>query len=150
LTVPNPPSSQEVEAVLPANVAIRNDGEEWLAIKRKKPGIAMTEGHYRRIQSRIKREMRGRFDSSGWFAVAVAFFSIGATILVTIEATAISNAATKGKLETVGWACVLITACCLAVHLSKRRDADRRAEDIIEEMDTYNIQVSEQVFPGGS
>ena len=102
----------------------------------------MTDAHYGRIQSRIKREMKGRFDSSGWFAVAVAAFSIGATILVTVVATPISDAATKGKLETVGWACGFITVACLAIHASKRRDADRRAADIIEEMDTYNIQVS--------
>lgn len=139
--VPEMPQ-QEVESGLPANVAIRPAGEEWLAIKHRKPGIAMTDAHYGRIQSRIKKEMKGRFDSSGWFAVAVAAFSVGATILVTVVATPISDAATKAKLETTGWACAFITVVCLAVHFAKRRDAERRAEDIINEMDTYNIQVS--------
>jgi hypothetical protein len=87
--------------------------------------------------------MKGRFDSSGWFASAVGFVGVGATILTTIEATSITEAANKGKLETAAWACLLITVICLVVHFVKRADASRRADDIIEEMDTYNIQVAQ-------
>lgn len=102
----------------------------------------MTDAHYKRIQSRIRREMKGRFDSSAWFASAVAFLSIGATILVTVEATSITEAANKGKLETAAWACFFATCICLAVHFAKRAESDRRANDIIAEMDTYNIEVA--------
>jgi len=103
----------------------------------------MTDAQYKRIQWRIRREMKGRFDSSGWFASAVGFLSVGATIVVTVEATSIAEAANKGKLETAAWACGLITLICLVVHFVKRADAGGRADDIIEEMDTYNIEVAQ-------
>lgn len=82
----------------------------------------MTDAQYQRIQARIRREMKGRFDSSGWFASAAAFLSVGATILITVEATSITEAANKGKLETAAWACLLITVIWVVSQFEGRRD----------------------------
>jgi hypothetical protein len=59
-----------------------------------------------------------------------------------VAGTEIADAASKGKLETVGWASLLFGSICLIVNFAKRRDSEQRANDICAEMDAYNMPVS--------
>src|SRR6185437_14171511 len=63
--------------------------EELLSVKREPPAIAMTDEHYKYIQTLIKRELKGRIESSAWFALALAALSVAATVAVTVAATSI-------------------------------------------------------------
>ncbi|MFZ2114123.1 MAG: hypothetical protein WAU77_10400 [Solirubrobacteraceae bacterium] len=103
----------------------------------------MTDAHYGHIQQLIRRELKGRFESSGWFALMLAAFGVATTILITVLGTDIPDAANKGKLETAGWFCMIFAAFCLAIHVVKRKDGEQRATDLIEMMDRYNIEVAQ-------
>jgi len=104
----------------------------------------MTKTQYQHVQQLIRRELGSRFDSSGWFALSLAAFGVGITILITVWATAITDSANKGKLETVGWLMGAFALFCLAIHFAKRKDCDERAQDIIDMMDRYNMEVESQ------
>lgn len=102
----------------------------------------MTDGHYEHIQELIKRELAGRIESSAWFALALSALSIAATVLLTVSVTSIPEAANRAKIETLGWGCVAFGIFCLLVHLLfRRRSGKQRAQDIIDMMDRYNIEV---------
>jgi CHASE1-domain containing sensor protein len=107
----------------------------------------MTETQYQHIQQLIRRELRGRFESSGWFALSLAAFGVALTILITVWATAITDSANKGKLETAGWFLAAFAVFCLVTHFAKRKDCDERAQDIINMMDRYNMAVESQQPP---
>jgi len=130
-----------VKAQLAPNVT---PAEGLYSVKRKPPDVAMTSTQYQHIQELIRRELRSRFESSGWFALSLAALGVAATILITVLATAITDSANKGKLETAGWFCAAFAAFCLVVHLIKRKDCDERASDIIDMMDRYNMEVESQ------
>jgi hypothetical protein len=104
----------------------------------------MTSTQYQHIQELIRRELTGRFESSGWFALSLAALGVGATILITVLATAITDSANKGKLETAGWFFAAFAAFCLVIHFIKRKDCEERAGDIIDMMDRYNMEVESQ------
>ena len=105
----------------------------------------MTDVHYEHVQGLIKRELGGRLESSGWFAGALASLGMAATIGVTVFATNIPNAAHRGKLETAGWFLLVFGIFCLLVHFfGRRRTGEQRAQDIIDMMDRYNMQVEAQ------
>jgi hypothetical protein len=119
--------------------------EELLSVKREPPAIAMTDEHYTHIQTLIKRELKGRIESSAWFALALAALSVAATIAVTVAATAIPEAANRAKIETLGWGSFAFGVFCLVVHvLFRRRSGDQRAQDIIDMMDRYNMAVEQR------
>jgi hypothetical protein len=102
----------------------------------------MTDAHYKHIQKLIKRELGGRFESSIWFALMLAAVGIAATIGVTVLGTDIHNATHKGMLEEAGWFFLAIGLLCAAFHFfGSRNTGEQRANDLIEMMDTYNIEV---------
>jgi hypothetical protein len=102
----------------------------------------MTDEHYKYIQTLIKRELKGRIESSAWFALALAALSVAATVAVTVAATSIPEAANRAKIETLGWGSLAFGLFCLIVHLLfRRRSGDQRAQDIIDMMDRYNMAV---------
>lgn len=108
----------------------------------------MTEAHYEHIQELILRELGGRFESSGWFAGALASLGVALTILITIWATEIHNAAHRGKLEVAGWFFVVIAVGCLAAHFfGSRRSGKQRAEDLIDMMDRYSVEMGDPAMP---
>jgi len=107
----------------------------------------MTKTQYQHVQELIRRELATRFDSSGWFALSLAAFGVATTILITVWATAIADSANKGKLETAGWFFGGFALFCLAIHFVKRKDCDKRAQDIIDMMDRYNMEVQSQHPP---
>ena len=110
----------------------------------------MTRTQYQHVQELIRRELGSRFESSGWFALSLAGFGVAVTILITVWATAITDSANKGKLETAGWFFAAFAAFCLVIHFVKRKDCDERAQDIIDMMDRYNMEVeSQQPAPAG-
>ncbi len=105
----------------------------------------MTEKHYKHIQDLIKRELGGRLESSGWFALALASLGMAATIGVTAYATQIPDAANRGKLETAGWFLLAFGVFCLLVHIFwRRRNGEQRAQDIIDMMDRYNVAMGQR------
>jgi hypothetical protein len=102
---------------------------------RSERGVAMSESHYRRIQTRIRRST-GSHSASIWLALALAFVGVGATIWITVfTVTLLPNA--RGQMETAGWACVVLIVVCVAAHLTTYRDRRSTADDICHEMDTY-------------
>jgi hypothetical protein len=118
--------------------------QELLSVKRQPPAIAMTGEHYKHIQTLIKRELKGRIESSAWFALALAALSVAATVAVTVAATSIPEAANRAKIETLGWGSLAFGVFCLVVHLLfRRRSGDQRAKDIIDMMDRYNMAVEQ-------
>jgi hypothetical protein len=118
--------------------------EELLSVKRPRAAVAMTDEHYKHIQSLIKRELKGRIESSAWFALALAAFSVSATVAITVSATSIPEAANRAKIETLGWGSLAFSIFCLVVLLLfRRRNGDQRAQDIIDMMDRYNMAVEQ-------
>jgi hypothetical protein len=106
----------------------------------------MTEAHYADIQRLIKRELKGRFESSGWFALCLMTIGMASTIAVTILGTDITEAARRGELETAGWFLLAFGIFCLLVHFfGSRRNGGQRAQDIIDMMDRYNIEVRPRI-----
>lgn len=106
----------------------------------------MTDEHYKHIQALIKRELKGRIESSAWFALALAALSVAATVAITVAATSIPEAANRAKIEMLGWGSLAFGLFCLAVHLLfRRRSGDQRAQDLIDMMDRYNMAVEQHV-----
>ncbi len=106
----------------------------------------MTDAHYKHIQKLIKRELSERFESSIWFALMLAAIGIAATVGVTVLAADIHNAAHRGMLEEAGWFFLGIGLLCGGFHFfGSRKTGEQRANDLIEMMDTYNIEVQSQV-----
>lgn len=99
--------------------------------------VAMTDRHYKRVQDRVRKEIKGTHTASIWVALALAAFGVMATLIVTAAFAGITNATEKGKLETAAWAAGIVVAIFVVVHLVTRKEADVRAEDVIAEMDTY-------------
>ncbi|HEV3319190.1 MAG TPA: hypothetical protein VG053_05570 [Solirubrobacteraceae bacterium] len=108
----------------------------------------MTQAHYDHIQSLIRRELGGRFESSGWFAGGLASLGVAVTILITIWSTELHNAAHRGKLEVAGWFFLVIALGCGLVHFfGSRRTGKQRAQDLVDMMDRYNLEMGERT-PG--
>lgn len=104
----------------------------------------MTDAHYKHIQKLIRRELSSRFESSIWFALMIAALGIAATIVITVLATEIHNAAHRGEFEVAGWGFLAIGLLCAAMHFfGGRKTGEQRANDLIEMMDTYNIEVEQ-------
>lgn len=104
----------------------------------------MTDGHYKHIQKLIRRELGGRFESSIWFALMLAAVGVAATIAITVAATEIHNAARRGELETTAWGFLAISLLCASMHFfGSRKTGKQRANDLIEMMDTYNMEIEQ-------
>ncbi len=106
------------------------------------PGIAMTTQHYERIQARIRNEIRGTASSSIWLACALASLGVAAALWISALSTN-PNASSRGKMEVAAWACVALTVVFALVHWKFWEDSSKRAEDVINEMDTYNYRRSD-------
>jgi H+/gluconate symporter-like permease len=99
--------------------------------------VAMTDRHYKRVQERVRKEIKGTHTASIWIALALAAFGVMTTLIVTAAFTEITSATEKGKLETSAWAAVIVVVIFVVVHLVTRKDGDVQANDVIAEMDTY-------------
>jgi hypothetical protein len=115
-----------------------------LSVKRKQAAFAMTDAHYKHIQKLIRRELGGRFESSIWFALMLAALGVAATIAITVLATEINNAARRGELEATAWGFLAIALLCFSMHFfGSRKTGKQRANDLIEMMDTYNMEIEQ-------
>jgi len=130
--------------VRPARNVTPPGTEDLLSVKRPLAAVAMTDDHYKHVQSLIKRELKGRIESSAWFALAMSAFSVAATVAITVAATSIPEAANRAKMETLGWGAFAFAIFCLVVLLMfRRRNGDQRAQDILDMMDRYNMAVEQ-------
>jgi hypothetical protein len=98
----------------------------------------MTDEAYEHIKARIRAEISGRFTSSIWVALGLAFFAAGVSILVAIgSASSAMSAATKGKFEVATWGCGVFVLFCVLVHCLTQKDGNKRANLVIQEMDMH-------------
>jgi hypothetical protein len=111
-------------------------------VKRAPPGFAMTKAHYEHIQTLIKREVAGKPEASIWLALALAALSAVAAIWIAVLGGGVTGTTHRGNLEVGAWCLLAFTSFCVVVHfVGSRRSADQRAQDIIDMMDRYNLEV---------
>jgi hypothetical protein len=98
--------------------------------------VAMTDEHYKRVQQRIRREIRGSHTSSIWLAISLMVLGVFATLWIAVWSTN-PGGAERGKLEVAAWGCLAVASLAGFVHYRVWKDARNRAQDVIDEMDTY-------------
>jgi hypothetical protein len=114
-------------------------------VKRAPPGFAMTKAHYEYIQTLIKREVAGRPETSIWLALALAALSAVGAVWIAVIGGGVTGATHRGNLEVAAWFLLAFAVFCVFVHfVGNRRSADQRAQDIIDMMDRYNLEVEGQ------
>jgi hypothetical protein len=114
-------------------------------IKRAPPGFAMTTAHYEYIQTLIKREVAGKPETSFWLALALAALTAVGAIWIAVGGGGVTGATHRGNLEVAAWLLLSFGVFCVGVHfVGSRRSADQRAQDIIDMMDRYNLEVESE------
>jgi hypothetical protein len=104
----------------------------------------MTDEHYKRITDRIRREIRGTLTTSLWIAIALSALTLGASLLITVQSASLSEG-TQGEMELGYWVCFAFTGFCVFVHRVTGKDADARADDVLNEIETHLFRVPHDV-----
>ena len=125
-------------------------GTQSVTVEQRPLAVAMTDGHYKRVQQRVRKEIKGTHTASIWVALALAAFGVLAALVITAAITEIPDAAKKGELEVAAWAAGGFVLAFVLVHVLTYRDAEDRADDVIAEMDTYCYRTVGQPVEAGT
>lgn len=102
------------------------------------PDLAMTEGHYERIKTRIRREIKGTLATSFWITLGLTAVVLAVTLIITVQSTTLKEGP-QGEMELGYWICFGFAAFCFALHWRFEKNGDERADDVINELDTHLI-----------
>lgn len=107
-----------------------------VTFKAHAPGVGMTSEHYAWIKTQFQQEIAGTPTSSIWLAAALAFGSLFAALWIAALTTHPGNA-TKGKIEVVAWACLVLGGVFVLFHRVMWKGSKKRAAALIEAMDVH-------------
>lgn len=112
-------------------------------------GVAMTNEHYSWVKRQIRAEVRGAHTSSVWMALALSMLTVVGALLIVVTSTPDLSAATKHGYEEAAWFLGVIALIFVVFHVVMRKDAGKRAEELIVEMDlhTHRVAVSNTQTP---
>lgn len=103
-------------------------------VEKKVPNVALTDAHYERIKERIRREIKGTLTTSFWITLALTAAALGGSFVITVNSVRLGEA-TCGQFELAYWICFAFALFCVAMHLVYHRGADKRADDVIDELE---------------
>jgi hypothetical protein len=114
---------------------------EQVALRREVASVAMTKTHRGRLERRIRSEIRGTHQASLWVALSFGFAGVAGTLLVpAFTAIGLVSGSREG-VEVAGWAAAFLAVFCIFVHFMTRQSADKRADDFLDEVNSYMVEV---------